>query len=348
MKILRPYLINDIELPNRITIAPMCQYSGINGNPTNWHYGHLQQLSLSGAGLLTIESTAVNYNGRITLKDLVLKDDKNEREFKKLINHIRHYSKIPIGIQISHAGRKGSSEIPWIKPNRSLKKKKWLTHAPSAIKKDAGWPIPKALNFDKMQKIIKDFKNAAIRANRIGFDCLEIHMAHGYLLHQFFSPISNNRKDEYGGSLKKRCRLLTEITEEIRKVWPKNKILGVRVTGQDWLEHGSSIDDCIYLVNLLKEIGINYACVSSGGIITKTNLVFKEGYQTHLAKIIKKKTKIITRAGGMISNYAYAKKIVENNSVDLINVARRFINDPTWLIKLQKKPYISDQYKKCF
>jgi 2,4-dienoyl-CoA reductase-like NADH-dependent reductase (Old Yellow Enzyme family) len=347
MKILRPYLINNIQLPNRITVAPMCQYSGINGNPTNWHYGHLQQLSLTGAGLLTIESTAVSYDGRITLGDLVLKDKKNEKELKKLINHIKKYSKIPLGIQISHAGRKGSSEIPWIKPNCPLKKK-WITYAPSSIKKDIGWPIPKELNFNEIQKIIKDFKNSAIRANRIGFDCLEIHMAHGYLLHQFFSPISNNRKDEYGGNLKKRCRLLIEIAEEVRKVWPKNKILGARITGQDWLINGSNINDCIYLVNFLKEIGINYVCVSSGGIITKTNLIFKEGYQVHLAKIVKKKTKIITRAGGMISNYNYAEKIIKNNSVDLINVARKFINDPTWLIKMQKKPYIVNQYKRCF
>lgn len=348
MKILRPYLINKIKLNNRITVAPMCQYSATNGNPSNWHYGHLQQLAISGAGLLNLESTAVNLEGRITSKDLMLANNDNEIQLKNLFNYIKSINNIPIGIQISHSGRKGSAELPWVKYNYPLtKKKRWITYAPSNIQKDKNWPIPKELNTDEIKKIINDFKSSSLRAKKIGFDCLEIHMAHGYLLHQFFSPISNKRKDAYGGNLENRCRFLFEITEQIRKIWPKNKILGARVSGDDWLTGGANIKDCIYLVKVLKQIGLDYVCVSSGGIINKTDLVLKEGYQVHLAKKIKKETKIITRAGGMISNFNYAKKLIEKKSVDLINVARRFINEPRWLLKIDKKSKIPNQYKRC-
>lgn len=347
MKILKPFFINKIKLSNRITVAPMCQYSAINGDPSDWHYGHLHQLAISGAGMLSLESTAVNLQGRITPRDLMLETNENAVQLKNLFDYIKNINNIPISIQISHSGRKGSSEVPWIKSNSPVIKKKWITCAPSAIKKDQNWPIPKELSVDEIKKIINDFKSSAIKAKKIGFDCLEIHMAHGYLLHQFFSPISNHRKDSYGGNLENRCRFLFEISEQVRKVWPKNRILGARVSGDDWLSHGANIKDCIYLVKILKQIGLDYVCVSSGGIINKTNLKFKEGYQVHLAKKIKKETKIITRSGGMLSNFNYAKKLIENKSVDLINVARRFINEPTWLLKIDKNSNIPNQYKRC-
>tara|TARA_B110000014_G_C20112990_1_gene586841 strand:- start:432 stop:1496 length:1065 start_codon:yes stop_codon:yes gene_type:complete len=354
MKILKSLKINNITLPNRITVASMCQYSAKNGSPTNWHYGHLQQLANSGAGMLMLESTAVNMNGRITLKDLALANKENEISLKKLVKYIRKISQIPLGIQISHAGRKGSAQIPWIKSNFPLKKKQksWVTFAPSSIKRDFNWPTPKTLTIPQIKKIIEDYKNCAKRAKRIGFDCLEIHMAHGYLLHQFFSPISNKRQDIYGGKLKNRCKLLIEIVKEIRKIWPKNKILGARVTGKDWLKNGSSIDDCIFLVKNLKKIGLDYVCVSSGGILSKTNIIFKPGYQVHLAREIKKKTGIITRTTGMITNFQQANKVVLNGSADIVNIARTFIKNPTWLInnikKKTKKNQAPNQYKRCF
>ena len=354
MNILSPLKINNIILPNRITAASMCQYSAKNGNPSTWHYGHLQQLANSGAGMLMLESTAVSMKGRITLKDLALTNKENENSLKKLIKYIRTISKIPLGLQISHAGRKGSAESPWIKSNQPLNgnKKKWKTCAPSAIKRDSNWPIPATLTISQIKKIVNEFKNSAKRAKRIGFDCLEIHMAHGYLLHEFFSPISNKRKDIYGETLENRCKLLIKITQEIRKIWPKNKILGARVTGQDWLKNGSTINDCVYLVKKLKKAGIDYVCVSSGGILSKTNIIFKPGYQVHLAKEIKKRTGVITRTTGMITKFNQAEKIINSGSADIVNMARKFIKNPTWLIntikKKNKNTEIPNPYKRCF
>jgi 2,4-dienoyl-CoA reductase-like NADH-dependent reductase (Old Yellow Enzyme family) len=353
MNILSPLKINNIILPNRITVASMCQYSAKNGNPSTWHYGHLQQLANSGAGMLMLESTAVEMNGRITLKDLALANKENENSLKNLVKYIRTISKIPLGLQISHAGRKGSAEIPWIKSNHPLSrsKKKWKTYAPSAIRRGAHWPIPGVLTISQIKKITNDFKSSAKRAKRIGFDCLEIHMAHGYLLHEFFSPISNKRKDNYGGTLENRCKLLIEIIQEIRKIWPKKKILGARVTGQDWLKNGSTINDCVYLVKKLKKAGIDYVCVSSGGILSKPNIIFKPGYQVHLAKEIKKRTGVITRTTGMITKFDQAKKIINSGSADIVNMARKFIKSPTWLIntikKKNKKIEIPGPYKRC-
>ena len=259
-----------------------------------------------------------------------------------------------MGLQISHAGRKGSAEIPWIKSNTSLNKKQksWRTFAPSAIRRDPKWPVPKSLKVNQIKRIISDFKNSAKRANKANFDVLEIHMAHGYLLHQFFSPISNKREDKYGGTLQNRCRLLLEITKEIKKIWPKNKVLGARVNGNDWLSNGIKLKDCIYLVKNLKKCGLDYVCVSSGGILPKTKIKFKPGYQVHLARGIKKMTGITTRTTGMINSFRQANKIINSNSADIINIGRKFVNDPTWLIKEMKKRKIKfnlpNQYSRCF
>tara|TARA_B100001996_G_C18655227_1_gene590928 strand:- start:696 stop:1766 length:1071 start_codon:yes stop_codon:yes gene_type:complete len=354
MKLLRPVKIKGIILPNRITVGSMCQYSAENGNPSLWHYGHLQKLAQSGAGMLMLESTAVSKEGRISLKDLTLINKKNQISFKRLLSHIKSFSKVPVGIQISHSGRKGSAKIPWEKSNTPLKKSNggWVTYAPSAIRRDKGWPVPRKLSIRKIKKIVNQFKTSAILANKAGFDCLEVHMAHGYLLHEFFSPISNKREDIYGGNLENRCRFLCEIFKEVRKVWPAKKILSARVNGKDWLPDGSTIKDCIYLVQKLRKIGIDYVCVTSGGILSKTNIKFKPGYQVHLAKKIKAKTGVITRTTGMITNLRQANKILKHKKADLINIARKFVNSPTWLIKEliknRKKTAIANPYKRCF
>lgn len=350
--ILEPFKINKITLPNRLVVAPMCQYSAINSCPSQWHYGHFQQLANSGAGSLIFESTSISMTGRITLKDLVLNNQKQEIEFSKIINYIRKISRIKVGIQISHAGRKGSSELPWIKSNYPIKNKfSWKTVSASPLKRDKHWPTPNELSIEDIYKIINDFKNSALRAKKIDFDCLEIHMAHGYLLHQFFSPISNKREDDFGGSFEKRCKLLLETAKNIRSIWPKEKILGARITGSDHLLNGIKIEDCIKLVKKLKDIGIDYVCVSSGGIIPITKLSFKPGYQVYLAEQIKKKTGIITRTAGMITSLRQAEYIVKNKKADLVAIGREFIKNPTWLIKEMKKlkkDIIPNQYKRCF
>ncbi len=352
--LLNPIAINKVELPNRIVVAPMCQYSAENGNPSKWHYGHLQNLANSGAGMLMLESTAVSKRGRITLKDLMLQSESNENSFKKIVNYLKSISKIPLGLQISHAGRKGSAQIPWIRENSALNEyeKAWTTLAPSPIERKTNWPKPKSLTINQINKVILDFRNTAVRAKRIGFDCLEIHMAHGYLLHQFFSPISNVREDAYGGSLNNRCKILIEIVTEIRKVWPRDKILGARITGDDWMAGGITVEDSIFLAKKLKDQGLDYVCVSSGGVLPKTNLIFKPGYQVHLASKIRKQTGIITRTAGMITNLDQATDIIKNGSADLVAVGRRFINEPTWLTRAIKESHdiehVPNQYKRCY
>ena len=354
MKILQKFKIKKIIFKNRVCIAPMCQYSAKNGNPTEWHYKHLEKLMNVGAGLMIIESTAVSRQGMITNQDLSLRNNDNAKKLNKLIKYIRQNSETKIGIQLSHSGRKGSAMVPWIKSNTSLKlsNQGWRTIAPSPIKRDKYWPTPKEVNKNDIKIIINDFVSATKRAKKIGFDCLELHMAHGYLLHQFFSKISNKRKDKYGGGLYNRCRLLLEIAKSVRNVWPKNKILGARVNGSDWLEKGSKVSDCVYLSKELKKLGLDYVCVTSGGIIPRTNIKFKPGYQVSLAKKIKKECRILVKTTGMINDIKHAEKIMINKSADLVSFGRKFINSPYWLIKdLKKEKYsatIPNQYKRCF
>jgi len=347
--------INRITLKNRVIIGPMCQYSAINGKPSPWHFKHLKYLSKLGAGLLMIESTAVSKSGRISHNDLQLSNLDQQKSFLKLIKHLKRDDNIPIGIQISHAGRKGSAQIPWIKSNTTLKKNEgaWQTYAPTAIKRDPNWPKPKELSKKNLELIISDFKNSTLRAKKAGFDCLEIHMAHGYLLHQFISPISNKRKDSFGGSLKNRCRYPLEIFKQVRKIWPKNRILGVRITGSDHLKNGININDAIYLVKQIKNLGADYVAVSSGGILSKTNMKFYSGHRVNLAKAIKEKTGMRVVTLGMINSIKLINKIFLNKDADFVAVSRRFINDPYWLIKEsikhnKKDNILPKQYLRCF
>ena len=344
--------INKILMKNRIVVSPMCQYSAKDGSPTIWHHNHLAKLASSGAGMLMIESTAIKKNGKISHADLCLSNNTQERNFKKLKNYIKKISDIPIGVQISHAGRKGSSFIPWIKSNTSLKKKaSWQTYAPSSIKRDKNWPIPKSLNLKQINKIIISFKNTAKRIKRIGFECLEIHMAHGYLLHQFLSPVSNKRVDQYGNSKKNRANLALKIAKEIRRIWPKDKILGARITATDHLDNGITINESIDFIKKLRKIGFDYVCVSSGGIIPITKLKFKKAFRQNLSKKIKKKTKILTRVTGQIDDIKTANRILKNGSADFVAVARKFIKDPQWILREAKKKniknYIPNQYLRC-
>jgi 2,4-dienoyl-CoA reductase-like NADH-dependent reductase (Old Yellow Enzyme family) len=333
--------INKTILLNRIILSPMCQYSANNGCPTNWHYKHLASFSNSGVGALIIESTAVNKSGKITHKDLAIYKKKQIEELKKLIFFLKKLNnKLPIGIQISHSGRKGSANVPWINNGSYLKNKQkpWKTLAPSEIKRSNKWPKPKEMSLKDIKKLIIDFKKAALAANACNIDIFEIHMAHGYLLHQFMSPISNQRKDKYGGNIKNRCRLLIEIAEIIRKVWPKNKCLGARVTGTDHLKNGINYNDCIYLVKKLEEVGFDYICVSSGGILPKTNIKFKMGFRMNISKKIKKETKMKVRATGMLNNIYLINRGIKKKNFDFVAIGRPFLKNPRWIYEnLNKK-----------
>ncbi len=346
--------INNVILKNRVAIGPMCQYSSENGKLSSWHYSHLQKLSQLGSGLLILESIFPSQDSKISKKDLVLSNDSEKEEFKKLIKHIRKFSDVPLGFQVSHAGRKGSSHIPWFKFNSPLKKNEgsWQTCAPTSIKRDRFWPNPKELSSYGIGVIKKKMIKSSMLANQSGFDLLELHAAHGYLLHQFFSPITNKRTDQYGGSLIKRCRLILEISEEIRKLWPKNKVLGARVTADDCLKNGIIMDDCIYLINELKNIGFDYVTPCSGGIIPLTNKKIKPIYQVKYCAQIKKKIDIKVYANGMIRGEKEINNIISNNYADFVAVCKPFINDPYWFYKIAKKKKIdlkiAEQYLRCF
>ena len=324
----------------------MCQYSANNGSPTKWHFNHLGSLMSSGAGSIMLESTAVSREGKITHNDLAIYEKKQIKEFKKLLIFLKKLNNnMPIGIQISHSGRKGSANLPWINQGKSLKKNKgsWTTISSSSIKRSLGWPKPKEMKIKDIKILIKNFKKAAIAANFINFDCLEIHMAHGYLLHQFMSPISNIRKDRYGGSLENRTRLLVEISEIVRKVWPKNKILGARITASDHLPGGINVNEAIYLAKKLEKIGLDYICISSGGILPKTNMKMIKGFRMKISKKIKSSTKLKICCTGMLNDLRLIEKGLNNESFDFVAVGRAFLKNPRWIFKEASKV---EKYKK--
>ena len=352
-KIFKKIKINGVTLKNRFVVSPMCQYSSVDGSPTSWHYKHLTSLVNSGAGLLMIEATAVEKRGKITHSDMCLENNTQFKKLKKLVKNIQKTRDIKIGLQISHSGRKGSTELPWIKPNSTLKKKSWKTISSSSIKRELDWPHPKEMNDEDINTVKKKFINSSRLAKKLDIDCLELHMAHGYLLHQFFSPISNKRKDKYGGNLRNRCRFLLEIAQLVRKNWPNNKILGARITGKDWIKNGLNLRDSIYLTKELKTIGFDYVCVSSGGLVSKTDFKPRPNFNFNLARIIKKSCKIKVRVGGMLDDINFAKKIINNNDVDLISNARKYIYEPNFILKElskqnPKNKIVPNQYRRCY
>jgi len=343
--------INSIILKNRIVVSPMCQYSSKNGSPSKWHYQHLENLSSTGSSMILLESTAVEKSGKISEADMCLYNATHEKNIKKLIKFLKSKNNIKYGIQISHSGRKGSSYEPWIKHNSPLpKKRSWKTFSASAISRDKGWPKPIEMTKLQIKKIVQKFKNTAIRANRVNFDCLEIHMAHGYLLHQFFSPISNKRKDEYGGNFVNRIRLLNEIAREVRKAWPSHKILGARITGTDHIKNGISIDDAILLSKSLKKIGFDYVSISSGGILPFTKMKQFEAFRVSMAEKIKNASKMMTTTSGMITKHKISESIINNKKIDFITIARIIVKNPRWIFQFAKrnkvKDYVPNQYKR--
>ncbi len=342
------------NLQNRISVSPMCQYSAINGTPSAWHYKHLGSLVCSGASMVVLESTAVSKVGRITNHDLCLYNLKHLAGLKKLVKYLKSLKNIPIIIQLSHSGKKGSSHVPWIKSNSTLKKNNWTTISSSKIKKDEFWPYPKAANKKDIKKILFDFEKSARFAKKAGFDGIEIHMAHGYLIHQFLSPISNIRKDEFGGSFLNRSALPISIVSKLKKITGKKMILGARVTASDHLNRGIKLRESIKYIKLLKREGINYVCISSGGIKTKTKLnTKKKGIRVSFAKKIKKQiSNLVIATTGNLSDLKYLDKIMKNKSIDLAFIGRPFLKNPNWLMHYAHKngeiKIIPNQYLRAF
>ncbi len=326
-----PLELRGLKLSNRIVVSPMCQYSAEEGSATDWHMQHLGHLALSGAGLVMIEATAISAAGRITHGCLGLYSDANEAALGRVLAACRSFAPARIGIQLAHAGRKASAQVPW-RGGRALgpDERPWRAVAPSAIPYDPSWPAPQALDDAALARIREDYLAATGRAVRLGLDILELHAAHGYLLHEFLSPLSNRREDRYGGSAENRMRFPLEIAEAIRAAWPAERPLGARITGQDWLPEGLTPDDAVAFARALKARGFDYVCVSSGGILPKSNMVVGPGYNLPAAERVRAETGIVTRAVGMIADPRQAETIIASGRADLVALARAMIDDPRW------------------
>jgi len=327
-----PITLGSLHLDNRIIIAPMCQYSADQGKATDWHTIHLGQLALSGAGLLIIEATAISPVGRISPQDLGLWDDVTEQALAKVVNAIRPYTSMPLGIQLGHAGRKASCQVPWqggkqISPQQPTG---WQTLAPSAIPFESGNAPPAALSLAQITALKAEFVAAAQRADRIGFELFELHAAHGYLLHQFLSPLANQRQDQYGGSLENRLRLVLEVFQEVRAVIPATKVVGVRISATDWVAGGWDEAQSVALARALKELGCDYIHVSSGGLSPQQAIPVGPNYQVSFAETIKQQVGIATIAVGLITEPQQAEEIVASGQADMVALARAMLFNPRW------------------
>ncbi len=329
-RLFEPFSMRGLTLANRIVVPPMCQYSAENGNATDWHLIHLGSLALSGAGLLILEATAVAEQGKITHGCLGLWSDDNEAALKDVIGTVRKYSDMPIGIQLSHSGRKGSAVSPFVgRGALSVEDGAWTTVGPSAIAFQQDWHTPLELDPEAMNQIVDSFVQATRRADRIGFAMIELHSAHGYLLSQFLSPIANKRTDEYGGSLENRMRFPLRVFEAMRAAWPQDKPLGVRVNGTDWDPAGLTPDDAVAFAVELKALGCDYVDASSGGNVS-VKVPTGPGYQVPFATRIKQEAGIATMAVGMIKHPFQAEQIVTSELADLVAVARGVLHNPHW------------------
>jgi 2,4-dienoyl-CoA reductase-like NADH-dependent reductase (Old Yellow Enzyme family) len=326
-----PITMRGLTCPNRIAIAPMCQYSAVDGSATDWHVLHLGSLSVSGAGLLMIEATGVEAAGRITLGCLGLYSDANEAALALAVKACRKWGNMPIGIQLAHAGRKASTNVPWLggKP-LAAGDGAWQTVSASAVPFDDGWHAPRALDRAGMARIKAAFVASAERSQRLGIDLIEMHSAHGYLMHQFLSPLSNHRTDDYSGSLENRMRFPLEVAAALRAAWPAEKPFGVRISASEWVDGGFSIDEAVVYCRELKAIGVDYICVSSGGNAAKARIPLGPGYQVPLAARIREETGIVTRAVGLIVDPHHAESIVAQGDADIVALARGMLDDPRW------------------
>jgi 2,4-dienoyl-CoA reductase-like NADH-dependent reductase (Old Yellow Enzyme family) len=330
-KLFSPITLGNLYLDNRIVIAPMCQYSATEGRASDWHLIHLGQLALSGAGLLIVEATAVSPEGRISPRDLGLWSDDTEAALAHVLQALRKYSPMPLAIQLAHAGRKASTQVPW-QGGHALAPAQggWQTVAPSALPFAADYPRPQALDAAAMQRICDDFAAAAQRAHRIGFDAIELHAAHGYLLHQFLSPLSNTRDDRYGGSLENRMRFPLEVFAAMRAGLPQDKPLGVRISATDWLDGGWDIEQSVVLAGELRRRGCSFIHVSGGGLSPAQGIAPAAGYQVPFAERIKRESGLPTIAVGMITDAEHAEAIVAAGQADMVALARGMLYDPHW------------------
>lgn len=331
-ELFKPWNLGSLALPNRIMIAPMCEYSAQDGNASDWHMIHLGHLALSGAGILVLEATAISPEGRISPKDLGLYSDANEAALARVLKAIRTYSPIKVAVQLAHAGRKASTKVPWeggaqIAPNAP---EGWQTEAPSAVPHADGENAPTALDAKGLARVKNDFVTAAKRAANLGFDGVELHAAHGYLLHQFLSPLANKRDDDHGGSLENRLRFPLEVFDAVRAAFPADKPVWVRVSASDWVDGGWDVEGTIALSKELKKRGCAAIHVSSGGLSPLQKIKLEPGYQVAFSERVKKEAGIETIAVGLITEPAQAETIIASGQADAIALARAMLYDPRW------------------
>jgi 2,4-dienoyl-CoA reductase-like NADH-dependent reductase (Old Yellow Enzyme family) len=330
-KLLSPITLGKLALNNRIVVSPMCQYSAMQGQASDWHLIHLGHMALSGAGLLFIEATAVTPEGRISQSDLGLWSGQTEAALARVIKSIRQYSSIPIGIQFAHAGRKASTQVPWQGGQPvSPKSGGWQTVAPSALPFAAGGVQPLALDDAGLRQIRNDYASAAQRAHGLGIDVIELHAAHGYLLHQFLSPLSNTRDDRYGGTLENRMRFPLEVFDAIRGAVPDDMPVGIRISATDWVAGGWDIEHSVIFAKELQRRGCAFIDVSSGGLSPLQQIPAVPGYQVPFAEIIRRETGLTTIAVGLITEPEQAETIISSGQADMVALARAMLYDPRW------------------
>lgn len=347
-----PFRLRDLELPNRIVVSPMCQYMSENGSASDWHLMHLGQFAMGAAGLVITEATHVSAAGRISPRCLGLYSDDNEKTLAHVIAFCKKHGVARMGIQLAHAGRKASS-LPPAQGGKPLTAEQgaWKTVAPSALPFGPGWHVPEALTRDGLREVKQQFVDAAKRAARIGFDLAELHVAHGYLLHEFLSPISNQRTDEYGGALQNRMRYPLEVFDAVRAVWPKERPLGVRVSATDWIDGGWTPEETVAFAKEMKLRGCDFLDVSSGQLDPRQQIPFAPGYNVPFAEKVKKESGIATMSVGMITRPWQAEDIVAGGKADLIALARGVMDDPRWAWHAARElggeaPY-APNYQRC-
>jgi 2,4-dienoyl-CoA reductase-like NADH-dependent reductase (Old Yellow Enzyme family) len=326
-----PYKLAGLKLANRLVVSPMCQFSADDGCANDWHLMHLGMLANSGAALVVVEATHVERAGRITHGCLGLYSDDNEAALARVIAQVRRAGSAKLGIQLAHSGRKGSAQRPW-EGGGSLKTgaDPWQTMAASPIPFGDNWHTPREVTEEDMERVRNAFVSAVQRSLRIGFDEIELHMAHGYLAHGFMSPVSNKRTDQYGGVFENRLRFPLSIARAVRAVVPKEIPLGARITGSDWRPDGLTPDDAVAIAKALKGEGLDFICISSGGITADTRTPTEPGYNVPIAARVKKEAGIATRTVGMIITPEQAEQIVAQGQADMVSLARGFLDDPHW------------------
>ena len=332
--LLSPLQIRGIRLKNRIAVSPMCQYSSTEGMANDWHLVHLGSRAVGGAGLVFVEATAVTRDGRISPGDLGIWDEKHIEPLARISGFVSSMGSVP-GIQLAHAGRKASTAPPF-EGGGSLKTPgngAWVTVAPSAIPFTVGDPVPHSLTEDEIQEVVASFDNAAKRAIRAGFRTIEIHAAHGYLLHQFLSPLSNKRTDSYGGTLENRLRLVVEVATRVRNAIPDDVPLFTRVSATDWVEGGWDLEQTVVLAGALRKAGVDLIDCSSGGTVPRAAVPAAPGYQVPFASTVRMKAGILTGAVGLITDVQQANEIITSGKADIVLMAREMLREPYWALK---------------